>query len=1014
MTSHINNENLHAHVFAIDILPSSATISTGGGIRSHQIIEGLRRHGFDVTYSVPRVTDLAKANWEKLTKEERTNSYSWEIGSTYDDIVGRFKPDVVVCLWPNVYTFPRHRREGPIIIHDVNGLQNVEQVLANIASGDVGASLQHLTKQYLNKLLVADILLCGSFDQQAYWSGLLSFHLDSFTVPDMIRIPYYPPDEPIVGPYSPGKPTFFCTGSFLPWNSPEGHLFASALMLQRAGRGEIIVVGKPNANMTHAPAVNGEFAALRRFDFVHLMEGVPYPKLSSLMNNRGIAIELSARTLERAFAVPIRTVNYLAHGVPVITNNYSSLSYDVASYNAGWCVDPTNPSKFNDVFQQVLQTPNGQLSVMSANARRLGKERFEARDGFSILKERVITKQRQKARKIGTLSGLTLNNRDNRPCVLVISDEYENLLNLRVRIPFDAMHKAGRIKGYHVLLNGEIVHSAGNLDEIRLIDAIWVQRAPRFNPQSLIDTFGGRFVYDIDDNLLSSPVYRPQCTVEYATLIGSLLREAGTVTTTNARLTSSLQRLSGVQIEHKTVIAPNVTDKVELLHREGQPEGLLITCSDYLPLTKSMKSFKGAVQTFSRAKQLPIIYIGPGVNDFSGFDAPVHSTGMLRYEQYRDYIRQHKLMAVAALEGHADKQTQDFINSKSDIKMVEFGSTGVPAVYADVAPYRETPLCAGPLADIWDEEALVDSLEDVYANADKWRAQASESVAAHRMADDVVGETWFLAIQTMRLNVPFDLAEVLERHKHHPMYSRETARSGESFNASFSGQKAGGQAAGSGGADRACHGYLSARLPARKATHPGSADKPRDMPLRTRADLFEENRSPMGFEIRAAQAIQSMAPHSPGNGPAEPALGPYLAVWKKIRLTLRKAALRSGLEKYPVLFDQHYYLEEYPDVQKSKMDPYLHYLSHGISERRNPNKYFDTYWYLERNPDADKEGFDPLGHYMREGVRRGLDPGPDFSTRIYLNRHPDLERRGVNPLQHFLDCSRGRSATAKK
>lgn len=170
----------------------------------------------------------------------------------------------------------------------------------------------------------------------------------------------------------------------------------------------------------------------------------------------------------------------------------------------------------------------------------------------------------------------------------------------------------------------------------------------------------------------------------------------------------------------------------------------------------------------------------------------------------------------------------------------------------------------------------------------------------------------------------------------------------------------------------------------------------------------------MGFEIRAAQAIQSMAPRSLGNGPAEPALGPYLAVWKKIRLTLRKAALRSGLEKYPVLFDQHYYLEEYPDVQKSKMDPYLHYLSHGISERRNPNKYFDTYWYLERNPDADKEGFDPLGHYMREGVRRGLDPGPDFSTRIYLNRHPDLERRGVNPLQHFLDCSRGRSAMAKK
>jgi hypothetical protein len=32
-----------------------------------------------------------------------------------------------------------------------------------------------------------------------------------------------------------------------------------------------------------------------------------------------------------------------------------------------------------------------------------------------------------------------------------VSDEYENFLELRVRIPFDAMYKAGLIKGYHLL-----------------------------------------------------------------------------------------------------------------------------------------------------------------------------------------------------------------------------------------------------------------------------------------------------------------------------------------------------------------------------------------------------------------------------------------------------------------------------------------------------------------------------------------------------------------------------------
>ena len=123
---------------------------------------------------------------------------------------------------------------------------------------------------------------------------------------------------------------------------------------------------------------------------------------------------------------------------------------------------------------------------------------------------------------------------------------------------------------------------------------------------------------------------------------------------------------------------------------------------------------------------------------------------------------------------------------------------------------------------------------------------------------------------------------------------------------------------------------------------------------------------------------------------------------KRLRLTIRKAALKCGWEKYPPFFDPSYYLEEYPDVRKSGIDPYLHYVLHGISEKRNPNRYFKSGWYLERNPDAPKLDVDPLDHYLREGPKQGLDPGPDFSTRSYLDRHPDLGKSGMNPLQHFL------------
>lgn len=971
------NVNLHAHVFAIDILPTKGTISTGGGIRSHQIIEGLRSRGFDVTYSVPRVTDFAKANWDCLTDEERRNSYSWEIGSTYEDIIGRLKPDVVLCLWPNVYTFPRYRREAPFIVYDLNGLQNVEQALTYIANGDKGTSLRRVTQSYLNKIVTADILLCGSLEQKAYWSGLLSFEFDLFTAPEIITIPYYPVVKPIHDAYNIGRPTFYCSGSFLPWNSPEGNLFAAATLIQKAGRGELWVIGKPNPEMSHASVVNRELAALRKFDFVTLKDYMPYPDFSALINNHGIGIDLNARTLERELAVPIRTVNYLAHGVPIITNNYSSISLQVSKYKAGWCVDPTSTSDFENTFDTVLKCSPSELKLMSTNARRLAHENFSPEDGFLELKRQLILNQKQKSQK--TQMGIS-DCSDIRPCVLVISDECENLLSVRVYLPFDAMYKKGLIKGYHVLSSGSIVRSVGVPSNIGAIDAVWVQRVPRDNPLFILDMLAGCFVYDIDDNLLGAPNYRPKPSLEYRSLICALLRISKIVTTTSNRLTSSLQRLSGVQIEHKTIIAPNVSDKVEQTTRVKKLDGLAIVSSDHLPLTKSLSSFVNALKLFTESRRLPIIYIGTPVNDLSRLGLPVQSTGILGYDAYRDYIRQHDLMAVVPLEGHGDSETHNFISCKSDIKMVEFGSAGVPAVYANVPPYSESILNCGPLVDMWDSEAVVSSLENVYANSDRWRSRGYESVLTHRIAENVVADTWFHAIQRTRLNIPVDLSVFVERYRQYCKFRPELSGSiiDRGVKADFHQNKE----------------WRPAHLWSLRPI----ADT-RDPMLGLRQDVGHERllAALETTEVHTLQADLKVTEHT--------AITPdiHSSLRKKIHIVAQKIALRFGVKNYPPLFDSKYYLEQYPDVRNSGLDPYLHYQIHGISERRNPNKYFNTHWYMEQNPDVGRDHIDPIEHYVQKGARQGLDPSPEFSTRDYLQRHPSLKEGGTNPLQHFLE-----------
>lgn len=67
------------------------------------------------------------------------------------------------------------------------------------------------------------------------------------------------------------------------------------------------------------------------------------------------------------------------------------------------------------------------------------------------------------------------------------------------------------------------------------------------------------------------------------------------------------------------------------------------------------------------------------------------------------------------------------------------------------------------------------------------------------------------------------------------------------------------------------------------------------------------------------------------------------------------------------LFDSQWYLEHYPDVLESGMNPIVHYLKFGASEGRDPSPYFSSSLYLRANPDVWESGLNPLLHYIRYG-----------------------------------------------
>ena len=71
------------------------------------------------------------------------------------------------------------------------------------------------------------------------------------------------------------------------------------------------------------------------------------------------------------------------------------------------------------------------------------------------------------------------------------------------------------------------------------------------------------------------------------------------------------------------------------------------------------------------------------------------------------------------------------------------------------------------------------------------------------------------------------------------------------------------------------------------------------------------------------------------------------------------------------LFDEEWYLEQYPDVKGSGHNPILHYVMFGALEGRFPNPDFDSLWYLDTYKDVANAGINPLVHYIENGKEEG-------------------------------------------
>jgi glycosyltransferase involved in cell wall biosynthesis len=122
-----------------------------------------------------------------------------------------------------------------------------------------------------------------------------------------------------------------------------------------------------------------------------------------------------------------------------------------------------------------------------------------------------------------------------------------------------------------------------------------------------------------------------------------------------------------------------------------------------------------------------------------------------------------------------------------------------------------------------------------------------------------------------------------------------------------------------------------------------------------------------------------------------------------LKVLLHKCSALS-IDPHPC-FSVRFYLQRYPELAARRVHPIIHFIEHGIRERRSPHPLFWMKWLRTQNelkPANDNIFF----AYLLGAKYDHISPNPFFDGRLYLDTHVDVKTAGLNPLYHYLRFGR--------
>lgn len=363
-------------LFANDLMPFSGLPTSGGGLRCFQLMRGLESHGIEVIPAMPGFTYLAEKFKDKIP--ENVREYLWNF-EDQDQILSRVRPDAVLFA-SNWDHFNLMRKPDIPLIIDLHGSRLVETAMFGTPES---------AERKVTVLSQADCLITAGKRQRMYFYGWL---VQAGRVPENEHfIRYIPislsPELPqrkhsTQDPKADTFPIFVSGGGWFPWQNQVSVLSEICNQVKSRNRGSVEIYGTPHKDLAPSPtlleiertyekikSLSQESNRIRTSDYI---------AREDLMNRYlevDIAVELMRYNLERELAFTTRTIEYLWCGLPVIYNNYAEISEHISAYDAGWTLDPDDPTQLKNTLEEVFSSPEI-CHRKSQNAQKLVMDRF--------------------------------------------------------------------------------------------------------------------------------------------------------------------------------------------------------------------------------------------------------------------------------------------------------------------------------------------------------------------------------------------------------------------------------------------------------------------------------------------------------------------------------------------------------------------------------------------------------------------------------------------------------------